>query len=314
MIKRIVPFALLGAFVLTLNACKSDGGFQKTEHGIQYKIVKDEKGPTANIGDYVEMHMKAVYKGDDGKDSTLFDSRQMNNNKPMEVPLPAPAYKGDFVEALTKLSAGDSAIIRMSVDSLKKQSGGQIPEFMKSGHFIEYNVTMVAVKSQQQMQQEQEKHATEQKTKDEQILQDYFTKNNLHPSKTPEGVYYIIEKEGTGPTPQPGQAVTVKYTGSTLDGKIFDSNVDPAMGHAEPFTFEVGRGAVIQGWDIGVSVLKKGTKAKLFIPSGMAYGQQSPSPAIPQDAILAFDIEVLKIENAPQAQQPQMGGGQPPVQ
>jgi hypothetical protein len=51
MIKRIVPFALLGAFVLTLNACKSDGGFQKTEHGIQYKIVKDEKGPTANIGD-----------------------------------------------------------------------------------------------------------------------------------------------------------------------------------------------------------------------------------------------------------------------
>jgi FKBP-type peptidyl-prolyl cis-trans isomerase FklB len=58
--------------------------------------------------------------------------------------------------------------------------------------------------------------------------------------------------------------------------------------------------------------LKKGTKAKLFIPSGLAYGQQSPSPAIPADAILVFDIEVLKIENAPQAQ-PQMGG-QPPVQ
>ena len=186
----------------------------------------------------------------------------------------------------------------------------QLPDFMQSGKFLEYSVAMLSVKSQQVVRQEQEKHASEQKVTDEKLLQDYFTKNNLQPSKTASGLYYMIEKEGTGATPQQGQAVTVNYTGRTLDGNVFDSNTDPAMGHPEPFTFNVGQGNVIPGWDEGVMLLKKGSKAKLFIPSGLAYGGQSPNPAIPNDAILVFDIEVLKIENAPQ---PQMSA-QPPVQ
>jgi len=312
MTKRIVPIALLGATLFSLNACKSGGDFKKTENGVLYKIVKDEKGTTALVGDVIEMHMTARYK-DDKEDTTLFNSRVMNNNQPIQIPLPAPAFKGDFVEALMKLSAGDSAVIRIAVDSLKKQQGMQLPEFMKPGQYLEYNVVMLSVKSQQQMKQDQDKHANEQKTKDDQILQDYFKTNNIQPSKTASGLYYVIEQPGSGANPQNGQAVTVNYTGKTLDGKVFDSNVDPAMGHAEPFTFNVGQGGVIPGWDEGIMLLKKGSKAKLFIPSGLAYGSQSPNPtAIPNDAILMFDIEVLKIEAGTQPT-PQMNA-QPPVQ
>jgi len=311
MIKRIVPIALLGATIFALNACKSDGGFKKTENGVQYKIVKDEKGPTAQVGDEIEMFMSARYK-DDKVDTLLFDTRKMNNNQPIKIPLPPPAFKGDFVEALMKLSGGDSAVIRISVDSLKKQQGMQIPPFMKSGQFLEYTVNVLSVKSQQQMRQDMEKHTSEQAAKDEGILQNYFKQNNLQPSKTASGLYYIIEQQGSGETAKQGQAVTVNYTGKTLDGKVFDSNTDAAMGHAEPFTFNVGQGMVIRGWDEGVMLLKKGSKAKLFIPSGLAYGQQSPSPAIPADAILMFDVEVLKIENAtPPQGRPTT---QPPVQ
>ncbi|HRO44080.1 MAG TPA: FKBP-type peptidyl-prolyl cis-trans isomerase [Flavipsychrobacter sp.] len=310
MIKRIVPIALIGASIFSLNACKSGGDFKKTENGVLYKIVKDEKGTSPQVGDVISMHMIAKYK-DDKTDTTLFDSRKMNNNVPIEIPLPAPAFKGDFVEALMKLSAGDSAIIRIAVDSLKKQQGMQLPEFMKGGQHLEYTVTMLSVKSQQQMKQEQDKHATEQKSKDEQILQDYFKTNNIQPSKTASGLYYLIEQPGSGANPVQGQAVTVNYTGKTLDGKVFDSNTDPAMGHAEPFTFNVGQGMVIPGWDEGVLLLRKGSKAKLFIPSGLAYGSMSPNPsAIPNDAILMFDIEVLKIE---EGTQPQMNA-QPQVQ
>ncbi|MBS1775876.1 MAG: FKBP-type peptidyl-prolyl cis-trans isomerase [Bacteroidetes bacterium] len=297
MIKRFVPVALVGASICYLTACSSDGGFKKTENGVEYKIITDEKGVSPKVGDEVEMFMTARYK-DDKLDTVLFDSRKLNNNQPIKIPLPAPAFKGDFVEALMKLSAGDSAVIRIAVDSLKKQQGMNLPEFMKAGKFLEYSVKMLSVKSAQEMKQEQAKHEAEQKGKDEQILQEYFTKNNLHPTKTASGLYYIIEKEGTGENPQPGQAVTVNYTGRTLDGNPFDSNTDPKMGHVEPFTFNVGQGMVIHGWDEGILLLKKGTKAKLYIPSGLAYGMSSPSPAIPSDAILSFDIEVLKIENA----------------
>ena len=309
MIKRIVPIALLGAFIFSMNACKSGGGFKKTESGIEYQIVKDEKGQSPVIGDMVELHMVARYK-DDKMDTVLFDSRKMNNNTPMQFPMPAPSFKGDIVEAFMLLSPGDSAIIRMSIDSVKKQPNVQLPDFMKSGQKIQYNVVMVSVKSQDALKKEQDEHASKQKGADDQILQDYFKSNNLQPSKTASGLYYIIEKQGSGPNAAPGKAVTVNYTGRTLDGKVFDSNQDPSMGHAEPFTFNLGQGQVIAGWDEGVALLNKGAKAKLFIPSGMAYGSQSPSPAIPNDAILMFDIEVLNISEpvAPQVQ------AQPPVQ
>jgi len=310
MIKRIVPIALIGATIFSLNACKSEGGFKKTENGVLYNIVKDEKGAAAQVGDVISMHMTAKYK-DDQVDTTLFDSRKMNNNIPIEIPLPAPAFKGDFVEALMKLSAGDSAIIRIAVDSLKNQQGMQLPDFMKSGQYLEYSVALLSVKSQQEMRKEQEQHAEIQKTKDEQLLQDYFKTNNLQPSKTASGLYYIIEKEGSGETAKAGQSVTVNYTGRTLDGNIFDSNTDPSIGRRDPFRFVVGQGNVIQGWDEGVMLLKKGSKAKFFIPSGLAYGQQSPHPAIPADAILTFDIEILNIENADA--RPQLST-QPPVQ
>ena len=299
----------MGAFIFSMNACKSGGGFKKTESGIEYQIVKDEKGQSPVIGDMVELHMVARYK-DDKMDTVLFDSRKMNNNTPMQFPMPAPSFKGDIVEAFMLLSPGDSAIIRMSIDSVKKQPNVQLPDFMKSGEKIQYNVVMVSVKSQDALKKEQDEHASKQKGADDQILQDYFKSNNLQPSKTASGLYYIIETQGSGPNAAPGKAVTVNYTGRTLDGKVFDSNQDPSMGHAEPFTFNLGQGQVIAGWDEGVALLNKGAKAKLFIPSGMAYGSQSPSPAIPNDAILMFDIEVLNISEpvAPQVQ------AQPPVQ
>jgi FKBP-type peptidyl-prolyl cis-trans isomerase len=305
MIKRIIPIALIGASILSLNACKNKNSFKTTDSGLEYSIVKDEeKGAKPAVGDVVEMHLHIRYK-DDKTDTTLFDSRAMNNNTAIQFPMPAPTFKGDIAEGFMMLTPGDSAVFRISIDSLQK-AGAQMLPFMKPGNKIEYNVVLVSVKSQAQMRKDQEAHANTQKSVDDKILQDYFTANSVTATKTASGLYYLIEKEGTGATAKPGQAVTVNYTGRTMDGKIFDSNLDPALGHAEPFTFVVGQGQVIQGWDEGVALFKKGTKAKLFIPSTLAYGQNSPSPAIPADAVLMFDIEVLKIEEAaaPQAQLP----------
>jgi len=87
----------------------------------------------------------------------------------------------------------------------------------------------------------------------------------------------------------------VNYTGKLLDGTIFDSNKDPKFGHVQPFSFTLGAGMVIKGWDEGMQLLKLGGRATFYIPSSLAYGPQG-SGSIPPNAVLVFDVEVTGID------------------
>jgi peptidylprolyl isomerase len=107
------------------------------------------------------------------------------------------------------------------------------------------------------------------------------------------GIQYHDETVGTGPEPQPGQSVTVQYTGWLDDdgkrGKKFDSSRD----RNQPFTFTLGRGEVIQGWDMGVATMHVGGKRTLIIPPEFGYGDRGAGGAIPPGATLIFDVELL---------------------
>ena len=271
------------------NAVDADG-FSLLPGGLKYKLVKEGTGKRKpQINDHIEMHIHVHMR-----DSIIFDSRQMNNGHAVPFQIAAPKFEGDPVEGFMQMKAGDSAVFLVSVAQMKK-SGSQMLSWMADSQMVTYNVVLVSVVSDEEKKKDDEKKSAAQKKIDKKTLHDFFDKHRIKPEFTENGVYYVITTPGKGVNAQTGQKVTVNYTGKLLDGTVFDSNTDPAYRHKEPFTFELGTGKVIKGWDEGFQQLNKGAKATLYIPSGLAYGSQDRSPGIPPNSILVFDVELTDI-------------------
>ncbi|MEO7794709.1 MAG: FKBP-type peptidyl-prolyl cis-trans isomerase [Thermoanaerobaculia bacterium] len=110
-------------------------------------------------------------------------------------------------------------------------------------------------------------------------------------TKNPSGLEYQELKVGEGLEAKPGKTVDVHYTGWLLDGTQFDTSV----GRGKPFSFRLGAGEVIRGWDEGVAGMKVGGKRKLRIPADLGYGARGAGGVIPGNATLVFDVELLGV-------------------
>ena len=107
---------------------------------------------------------------------------------------------------------------------------------------------------------------------------------------TASGLQYKVLKSGMGESPKVTDTVKVHYQGTLIDGTIFDSSIQ----RGQPISFPVN--AVIPGWTEALQLMKVGDKWQLFIPARLAYGDQSPAPAIPPNSVLIFEVELLGIE------------------
>lgn len=133
-----------------------------------------------------------------------------------------------------------------------------------------------------------EESSESKKEKELRLLEEFLETNNITVEPTASGLYYIETKTGTDNQPQTGESVSVHYTGRLIDSTLFDTSTG-----GDPFTFILGVGYVIPGWDEGIALMKKGGEATLIIPSWLAYGSKGAGDVIPPYSTLLFDVELL---------------------
>ncbi|UOQ73947.1 FKBP-type peptidyl-prolyl cis-trans isomerase [Hymenobacter cellulosilyticus] len=130
---------------------------------------------------------------------------------------------------------------------------------------------------------------------DEGIIKQYVADNKLTDAQRQDsGLYFVPTNKTTGVQPNAGQTVSVLYTGMLLDGTVFDAT--SKRGNT-PFSFKLGARQVITGWDEGIALMNKGSKATLLIPSRLAYGSQGAGGGtIPPNTVLRFDVELVDVK------------------
>lgn len=279
-------FSIFYYLILVVPFLVSCGGeeYMKSANELEYRIIVDKKQPKARVGQVIKYNVYWRKMND-----SLFLS-----TKDKEIPLysqvDSPKFKGDPLEVLAMMGAGDSASCRVPVDLIFR---GNPPAFLKKGDFMKLDITVDQVLTKEEYDNMMMAQSVSQMQIEQKNIESYLTQNGLTGVKTAAGMYLVTEKEGTGKQPVNGSTVRVNYTGKLLNGQQFDSSLSPGR---EPFEFVIGQGSVIRGWDEGIPYFKEGGKGKLFIPSTLGYGEQGMGSQIPPNSILVFDIELVEVK------------------
>ncbi len=292
------------AFTIAAAGCNTQR-FQKAEDGSEYKVISNEKGTKAVSGNFVELNILVKYK-----DSVLFSTAE--NGMPNFIPFDTMSFPKFF----RNVHEGDSLVIKQSTDSIIAL--GQNPPWMEKGNFILQTIKIAKVYPTQEAAEVVQKTYEEparakqyqkrideiekdldtsavQMKKDEGIIKDYLTKNNIQAEKTKWGTYVVITSPGTGPMLSRKDVAVVNYTGRTFQDSTFDSNTDKNFNHVEPLYVDMSEFRVIPGWIDGLQMFQKGSKGKIVIPSTLAYRSAGSPPKIAPNENLVFDIEVTDV-------------------
>ena len=243
-----------------------------TKSGLRYSIDTVGNGAVAKEGDFVSIHYKLWvvkdsskmfkdWSGDSTKKNSLIgDTRQ--TNQPAKFVLGAGVLLGSE-EAIEGMKKGETrSIIVPSKLAFGDRGYGPVPPNSN----LKFVVTLLDVKEQLNM----------------------WKLDTSNIQTTSSGLKYIIVQKGTGPYPDSGKTVLVNYSGFLTNGKRFDSSVE----REEPFLFTVGMHQVIPGWEEGILLMNKGTKARLIIPSSLAFSNKKVGQ-IPANSDLIFDVELI---------------------
>jgi FKBP-type peptidyl-prolyl cis-trans isomerases 1 len=277
-------FAIVGLFV----SCQQKyPGFSKTSSGLYYHFyVQNKEKPLPDTSNFLMLRMAYFLN-----DSLIYDYSTGNQNP--RIQLNTPRFKGDLCEGLAMMREGDSAAFIVRADStFITLFGQQYPDsIVKPEDVLRFEIKMMKIQTKEAFEEEMNQLRAASLNKSHEAFQKYIVDNNIKVKPTESGLYYIPTKKGTGRRPVVGEKVDVHYVGRTLNGTEVDSSLD------KPFSFVLGEGYVIPGWEEALLLMKKGEKATFVIPSELAYGENVVGK-LPPFTNLVYDVELLNITTA----------------
>ena len=276
--KKIIIVLIIAVFA---SSCERGyKGFEKTSTGLYYQFhVQNSTNHIPVNNEIVSMTISIKTEND----SLVQETKQIT------TAMQSPKFKGDIFDALSIMHEKDSATFIINARQYyNSYSYGQIPSFVKDDNtMLWFTIKIDSIVTYEQFQLAALHTKYEQETK---AIEQYLQEQNLNASPLENGLYYIETKKGNGEFPKDGQTCVMNYTGTFLDGTVFDSSIG-----REPFEFQLGRGMVIKGWDFGVAMMQPGGKAILALPSHLAYGERGAG-SIPANTPLIFEVELLNIK------------------
>ena len=301
--RHCFSFALLCVAFMTLFAScgqkdQKFPGYKKTSDGLYYRFYNQNKANALpNKTDFLKMSIMCYLD-----DSLYYDWAETQGI--IHLQLAEPRFKADLHSAVAMMREGDSASFYIKADSIASVYYSQDPVAvgLKDEDYFRYEIKMLEIKTKEEFQAEIDQMKVDMQNESKEALAAYIADNNIDVTPTESGIYIIPISNGKGRCPEQGEKVEVNYEVYLLDGTKVGSSFD----QNEKFSFVLGEGYAIPGWEEVVPMMHQGDKVRAVIPYEMAYGEHDMGNVKPYSN-LVYDIELLNIttkeEQARQAEQ-----------
>ncbi len=288
---RTIRNLVLFLFAISMLAACGKVAYRKTAGGMPYQLYKGKDTQRVFARNILKVNLS--YKV---KDSVYFSSF---GKMPVYMSVNPEPQPYDISEILTKLRIGDSVIATQMMDTfIKRNPAGLPPEFKKGDRIITTLKVIGIFTSDSAASADEEKEKKALLASEIDFLGKWLAGKNIPVEKSPSGLYVHVTNPGSGSLADSGKYVTLNYTGTTLDGKKFDSNVDTTFQHVGPISFTVGDGQMVKGFDEGVRFLRVGGTGTVYVPSILAYGARPrPGSGIKPFENLVFDLTIVDVKD-----------------
>ena len=289
----ILAWVCLSAMMLLMACTQKYPGYKKTQSGLYYKFYsRNNTAIQPKLTDFLKVEMTCYLH-----DSLYYDWQGTQHE--VYTQLQEPIFAGDLQEAYSMMRMGDSASFYVKADSVAVLYYDQDPVAvgLAPEDYFRYEVKLVDVKTEEEFQANIERLKESMKMESKKTLDDYIAENNIDVTPEPSGVYIIPMEKGKGRCPVKGEKVELDFSATLLNGQPVGSTFDSP----DKFSFVLGEGYTIQGWEEIVPKMHLGERVKAIIPFELAYGEHSVGE-IPAYANLIYDIKLLKITTAAELQ------------
>jgi FKBP-type peptidyl-prolyl cis-trans isomerase FkpA len=286
---KILILALIALIAIGTTGCSKYRGYKKDKKtGFYYKVINQDKKAAQPVdGDFVEFVFTVKTE-----DSVIFENRHNQDQIHESI------FKGDFYDALKFMHETDSISFILNGDSIYKHyMGEQVYPFGEKPLYVNIKLLKITPKEEYEKQKIEMRNKFEKiidgyKLEEDSLLADYIKKSNIKVKPTESGLFFIKTASGKGKKIEKGSTVDVHVKLFSLDGQLLQSSYE----NKKPITVHAGQGEVLPGWDEAMLMMRGGDKAKLILPSQIAFGRYGIEQQIPPCTTFIIEIEIVNVQ------------------